>query len=147
MVSCKISIHDISAAIAIIGTVGYHSLVKKIPSTVDPMVSIIGIYLGVLLLGLFLMPFIYSEARIMDSVRQLSWIQAGIAVCILVMELGFILMYRSGWDVSVGNVVTGVFINLALLTIGSLIFHEKLNALNIFGVFICILGVAMIEFR
>ncbi len=111
------------------------------------MVSIIGIYLGVLLLGLLLMPFIYSEAKIMDSVRQLGWIQAGIAACILVMELGFILMYRSGWDVSVGNVVTGVFINLALLTIGSLIFHEKLNGLNIFGVFICILGVAMIEFR
>jgi drug/metabolite transporter (DMT)-like permease len=137
----------ISAILAIVGTVGYHNLVKKISPTIDPVVSIISIYLGVLILGVIMMPFFYSSQKIMDSVHQLGWVQFGIAICIMVMELGFILMYRSGWDLSAGNIVTGVFINLMLLVIGVAILHEHLNIVNIFGVFVCIAGVTMIEYH
>lgn len=147
MATQNISMYYFSAGIAIIGTVGYHNLVKKIPHSIDPMVSIIGIYFGVLLLGLLLIPFIYSGGRIMDSVHQLGWVQFGIAACILVMELGFILMYRNGWDLSVGNVVTGVFINLALMGIGVLFLHERLSLINMVGVFVCIAGVSMIGYH
>ncbi len=137
----------ISAALAILGTVGYHTLVKKIPATIDPVVSIISIYLGVLILGILLVPFVYSGQKIMDSVHQLGWVQFGIAICIMLMELGFILMYRSGWDLSTGNIVTGVFINIILLVIGVGILQEHLNIVNVLGVIVCLGGVAMIEYN
>lgn len=137
----------ISAALAILGTVGYHTLVKKIPATIDPVVSIISIYLGVLILGIVLVPFVYSSQKIMSSVHQLGLVQFGIAICIMLMELGFILMYRSGWDLSTGNIVTGVFINIILLVIGIGILREHLNVVNILGVIVCLGGVAMIEYN
>jgi len=139
------SLHYASAALAVLGTIGYHNLVKKIPATIDPMVSILAIYLGVLITGLALLPFALSGGRAWESVQQLGWVQCGIAVCILMMELGFLLMYRNGWDLSVGNVVTGVFINIGLMTNGICLLGEKLSVVNILGVVVCILGVALIE--
>ena len=141
------TMYYISAALAILGTVGYHNLVKKIPATIDPVVSIISIYLGVLILGIVLVPFFYSSQKIVDSIHQLGWVQFGIAICIMLMELGFMLMYRSGWDLSTGNIVTGVFINLILLVIGVGLLREHLNIVNIFGVIVCLGGVAMIEYH
>jgi hypothetical protein len=83
----------------------------------------------------------------MDSVHQLGWVQFGIAICIMLMELGFIFMYRSGWDLSTGNIVTGVFINIILLVIGVGVLREHLNVVNILGVIVCLGGVAMIEYH
>jgi drug/metabolite transporter (DMT)-like permease len=143
----NVNLFYLSAVVAIIGTVAYHNLVKKIPASTDPMVSIIGIYFGVLVLGLLLMPLLSPMGKIMDSVHQLGWVQFGIAGCILLMELGFILMYRSGWELSAGNVVTGVFINIALMVIGISLFHEKLSFVNVVGVGVSIAGVAMVGYH
>lgn len=137
----------ISAVIATVGTIGYHNLVKKIPEAVDPVVSVIAIYIGVLILGVAILPVIYSGGRVTESLRQLGWVQIGIAVCIVLMELGFILMYRSGWKLSVGNIVTGVVINIVLMLIGILFLKEKLSMINMLGVLMCIVGVAMVGFR
>lgn len=140
-------LYYLSAAVAILGTVGYHHLLKKIPESVDPIVSIMAIYIGVLVLGALAAPFLYSGGQIASAVTQLGWLQVGIAFCILLMELGFLLMYRSGWNLSTGNVVTGVTINLALMAIGIWVFREKLSLINVVGIFLCIGGVAMISYR
>jgi drug/metabolite transporter (DMT)-like permease len=139
------SLHYASAALAVLGTIGYHNLLKKIPDTIDPMVSIMAIYLGVLFSGMVLLPFGLSCGRMWESVQQLGWVQCGISVCILMMEIGFLLMYRNGWELSIGNVVTGVFINIGLMTVGVVFLGEKLSVLNATGVLACILGVSLIE--
>lgn len=40
-----------SALLAVLGGVAYHHFVKRIPATIHPIVSIVGIYIGVLLLS------------------------------------------------------------------------------------------------
>jgi drug/metabolite transporter (DMT)-like permease len=136
-----------SALTAIVGTVGYHQFLKKIPETMDPIVSIMAIYLGVIVLGAVVGPFVYTGGQISLAIKQLGWIQVGIAACILLMEIGFLLMYRLGWNLSTGNVVTGVAINVFLMAIGIFVLKEDLSILNIAGVVLCIAGVAMISYR
>jgi multidrug transporter EmrE-like cation transporter len=63
------------------------------------------------------------------------------------IELGFLLMYRYGWNLSTGNLVTGVFINVALVALGLGLLGEKLNAVNLVGIALSILGVALISYR
>ena len=57
------SLHYASAALAVLGTIGYHNLLKKIPDTIDPMVSIMAIYLGVLFSGMVLLPLLTVQVR------------------------------------------------------------------------------------
>jgi drug/metabolite transporter (DMT)-like permease len=77
----------------------------------------------------------------------LSWIQIALAASVMMIELGFLLMYRYGWSLSTGNLVTGVFVNLILVALGVTLLGEKLNPVNGMGIAFCILGVALIAYR
>lgn len=136
-----------SATFATLGTILYHSLAKRIPVSIDPLVSVIGTYAIILVLSFAILPFTLDRATWGGHFRQLGWVQIGLAVAIIMIELGFILMYRSGWDLSLGNVVTSVVINLALLAIGVSLFAETISIINLAGVLLSIAGVAMIAWK
>ena len=63
------------------------------------------------------------------------------------IELGFLLMYRYGWNLGTGNLVTGVFINLILVGLGVTLLGEKVSVVNAIGIALCILGVALVGYR
>lgn len=136
-----------SALLATLATTGYHFFVKKIPADINPIVSVMGIYTAVLLMSALVLPFFVDKGTLADNVARLSWVQLAVAVVVFGMELGFLLMYRYGWNLSVGNVVTGVFINALLMSIGLLFLHEKLSSINIAGLVLCAVGVAMVGYR
>ena len=147
MKSKNMTMYQLSACIAIAGAVGYQYFVKRVPGSLDPIVSVIAIYVAVLTLCVILLPLFPADGGLLHHFRQLSWIQLALAVSVIMIELGFLLMYRYGWTLSTGSLVTGVFINLTLVGLGVTLLGEKINAVNAIGIAFCILGVALISFR
>ena len=137
----------ISAGVAIIGAVGYQYFVKRVPASLNPIVSVIGMYVVVLAIGVILLPLFPAEGGLRHHFRQLSWIQITLAISVIMIELGFLLMYRYGWSLGTGNLVTGVFINLVLVGLGVSMLGEKVNLINAIGMASCILGVVLISYR
>ena len=133
--------------VAIAGAAGYQFFVKRIPVTINPVVSIIGVYAAVLALSLFLLPLFPPEGGLRHHLRQLNWIQLAVGVTVFMIELGFLLMYRYGWSLSTGNLVTGVFVNVILVGVGVALLGEKLSPVNAIGIALSIIGVAMISYR
>lgn len=141
------SMFYLSALVAIAGAVGYQYFVKQVPETINPIVSVIGMYVVVLVISIFLLPLFPSEGGLRTHFKQLNWIQVALAVAVLMIELGFLLMYRYGWNLSTGNVVTGVFVNTILVAIGITVFKESVSMTNIIGIILSIIGVALISIR
>ena len=137
----------LSALIAIVGAVGYQYSVKKVPASINPIVSVLASYVVVLVLGLALLPFFPAKGGLGAHIRQISWVQFAVAGAILLLELGFLLMFRYGWNLSTGNLVTGAIINLGLLALGAAVLGEKVSLVNAIGIVICIVGVTMIGYR
>lgn len=137
----------ISALVAITGAVGYHYFIKRVPGTINPMVSVIGLYVAVLMMGLVLLPFFPAEGGLLSHIRQLNWIQVALAASVLLIELGFLLMYRYGWHLSTANVVTSVFISFALAAIGLIWLGERVSLINALGILLCVVGVVLISYR
>jgi len=137
----------LSAIVAVTGAVGYQYFVKRIPETLNPIVSILGMYIVVLVLGVALLPFFSAEGGIRNQIRQLSWIQIALATSVFMVELGFLLMYRYGWSLGTGNLVTGVFVNVILVGLGVALLGEKMSFTNAIGIVFCILGVVLIGLR
>jgi drug/metabolite transporter (DMT)-like permease len=137
----------LSACVAILGAVGYQYLVKRVPSTLNPIVSILAMYAAVLGLGLALLLVFPADGGFRSHVRQLSWLQLGLAIAVIMIELGFLMMYRYGWQLSTGNLVTGVVVNLMLVGVGVILLGEKMSLVNVVGVAVCILGVALVSYR
>jgi drug/metabolite transporter (DMT)-like permease len=147
MQSKNMTMYYISACVAITGAVGYQYFVKRVPVSLNPIVSVIGMYVAVLALGVVLLPLFPPDGGLRHHLRQLSWIQLALAVSVMMIELGFLMMYRYGWNLSTGNLVTGVFINLVLVGLGVTLLGEKVNLVNAIGIAFCILGVALISYR
>ena len=84
----------ISALVAITGVVGYQYFVKCVPVTLNPIVSVIAMYIVVLVLGVILLPFFPAESGFRHHLRQVNWIQIALAVCVIMGQLGFLLMYK-----------------------------------------------------
>ena len=137
----------LSAIIAIAGAVGYQYFVKLVPSTLNLIVSVLAVYSTVLVLSLAFLPFYPSEGSLGQQARQLSWVQVALAVSVFMIELGFLLMYRYGWNLSTANLITGVFINSLLIGIGILVLGEKISLINALGLALSLVGVAMIGYR
>lgn len=137
----------ISAGVAILGVVGYQYFVKRVPASLNPIVSIIGVYVAVLAIGVILLPLFPAKGGLRYHFHQLSWIQIALAISILMVEVGYLLMYRYGWSLGTGNLVTGVLINLVLVGLGVTLLGEKVNLINVIGIASCILGVALISYR
>lgn len=137
----------LSTLVAITGAVGYQYFVKQVPATINPIVSVIGMYVAVLVISIFLLPLFPSEGGLWAHFKQLNWIQIALAVAVLMIELGFLLMYRYGWNLSTGNVVTGVFVNIILVVIGIMVLKETVSITNIIGIVLSVIGVALISIR
>lgn len=137
----------LSALLAIIGAVSYQTFVKRVPADLNPIVSVLALYVGVLFLGLFLLVLFPVDSGLSGEVRKLSWIQLALAGSVMMMELGFLLMYRFGWNLSTGNIVTGVFINILLVAVGVALIGEKVSLINAAGIALSIIGVALISYQ
>jgi drug/metabolite transporter (DMT)-like permease len=118
-----------------------------VPSTINPIVSSVGMYIAVLVFSAVLLPIFSGAGGLQKQFRQLSWIQVALAASVIMIELGFLLMYRYGWQLSTANIVTGVFINTLLVGLGLILLNEKVNVFNVIGIVLCIIGVALISYR
>ena len=137
----------LSAMVAVTGAVGYQFFVKRVPATLNPIVSVMAMYIVILVLGAILLPIFPAEGGFRFHLRQINWIQIALAVCVTMGQLGFLLMYRYGWNLSTGNIVTGVFVNIILVGLGVALLGEKMSLTNAIGIVCCILGVALISLR
>ena len=75
MKSKNMSIFYLSAIIAISGVVGYQYFVKRVPVTLNPIVSVIAMYVAVLAISVAILTLFPADGGLKNHFRQLSWIQ------------------------------------------------------------------------
>ena len=133
--------------LAIACTVGYHLVLKLTPGGVNPLLSLMVTYaLVTVTFGAILL---LSPAAIdwRAGLRPLNWTALALAVVIVGLDLGFLFLYRSGYEVSLGALVTQSAAALLLLAIGVAFFRERLSAPNVAGLVLCLAGLWLVNRR
>ena len=133
--------------IAIVSTFGYHLVIKLTPGTVNPLVSLAVTYAVVTVLFSVAAILVPDGAPLRESLRQVNWTALALAVTIIGLDLGFLLLYRSGFEVSLGQIVTQSAAALLLIGVGVAVFRERLTATNVAGIALCIAGLWLISRR
>ena len=134
-------------SLAILASVGYHLVLKVTPSTVNPFLSLAATYAVVTLMMMAAYLVTPGGMSLRSAARALNWTVAGLAVAIVLLDLGFMMLYRTGFDVSLGQLVTQSAAALILLGLGVALFKEKLNFANLAGIGLCIVGLWLINRR
>lgn len=124
-------------AIALAGLVLYHFSLKKIPHTVNPFFSLMWSYL--------LAAFLCGVAQIFFTTGErqwasLNWSQWAVGVGAFLIEVGFILWYRSGWPITTGALIVNGAGTIILTIIGVLALGDRLSWQQVVGFFLCLGG-------
>ena len=131
--------------LAIVTTVGYHLVMKATPAAVNPFLSLAATYT----LGAVVFFACYALAPdappLREGLRPLNWTVFALAVSVVGLDIGFLMLYRSGFDVSLGQIVTQSAAALILLVAGIALFKEKISVANLAGVALCVVGFWLIN--
>jgi len=134
-------------SLTILCTVGYHLVLKVTPAGVNPLLSLLVTYSLVTLLFGVILVFTPGGFEWRQELRQLNWTALALAVVIVGLDLGFLFLYRSGFQVSLGALVTQSAAALVLLAIGVAFFREKLTAASAAGLVLCLVGLWLVNRR
>jgi drug/metabolite transporter (DMT)-like permease len=138
----------LSAALVVGANVAYHLCQKSISPTANPMLSVTVTFFtaGVASL-LFLLPSLLGNAALVQELGQLNWASVALGLTIVGVDVGYLLLYRAGWNLSLGSVVCNSSVALVLLPVGVLMFKEKLSFSNYVGVGLALVGIYLITRR
>lgn len=127
-------------ALIVLANVAYHLGQKAVPRTAHPVVAALAMYgvasVGALLALLFVSP---GPTRATAG-AALHWSVALVGLGILGVEIGFLLVYRAGWEISTASLMASVLLALALVPIGVLAFREPWNLSRLAGLVLAISG-------
>lgn len=133
--------------LAIACTVGYHLVLKLTPAGANPLLSLLVTYTLVCLLFGVILVAQPGEFAWRQELRQLNWTALALAVAIVGLDLGFLFLYRSGFEVSLGALVTQSAAAMVLLVVGVVAFREQLSPGNALGIVLCLVGLWLVNRR
>jgi len=133
--------------LAIVASVGYHLVLKVTPGAVNPLLSLAITYAigAAAFLGCYAL--VPDTPPIRDAVRLVNWTALGLAITVIAIDVAFLLLYRSGFEVALGLNITQTAAALILVAIGVFVFREKITAVNVAGIALCIVGLWLISRR
>ena len=136
-----------SIMLAICSSALYHFSQKQIPAGANPIVSVIVTYVISLILCFVLLSFLPPKEGMIQAVRQLNWASYVLALSLVGLEVGFLLVYRSGWNIGLAAVLVNVVASLILIPVALLVFKDALSWVNILGILVCLAGLVMLNWN
>ena len=134
-------------AIAIVATVGYHLVLKLTPAAANPYLSLAVTYAIVTGLFVTLYAAMPGGAALREALPQLNWTAIALAATIGLLDVGFLMLYRTGFNISLGQLVTQSAASLLLLLLGVAYFRERISLQNVGGILLCVIGLWLINRR
>jgi len=135
----------LAMAVAITGQVLYHFMQKQVAPGAHPVLALIAFYLGAAALSLPLFALFPLYTPLPQAVGELGGAVWGVAVAIVLIELGFLLAYRAGGSLSSAFVLSASVVTGALLVIGLVVFKEAVSLKQIAGLGLCLAGIWLLS--
>jgi drug/metabolite transporter (DMT)-like permease len=135
-----------SMLLTVLSNACYHLCQRSIDPKVDPLVSLTVTYVVALLATLIALPFFSTGLPgIGAQFRTVNWASYALGAAAVGLEVGFLLVYRAGWKVSLGALVSNAAVTMLLIPLGVLLFHERLDPRRLIGILFASVGLWLLS--
>jgi uncharacterized membrane protein YdcZ (DUF606 family) len=86
-----------------------------------------------------------AEGSFSETVKKSNWAVWGIGVGAVLVEIGFLVAYRQGWQISLTSMLVNMVISLVLVPVGMLVYKEKISGWNALGIAFYFAGLLLIS--
>ena len=135
----------IALILTIIANILYHIAQKNTPEKINPMFSLVITYGVALIISLIVFFIRKDEGDINYNIKQLNWTSLLLGVSIVLLELGYLLAYRVGWNIGTASIISTIVVTITLIPIGIAFFKENISMKNVIGIIISIIGIVLIN--
>lgn len=130
--------------LVVAGNVLYQVSQKSIPKAANPFYTYTIIY-AIALVVSGIGAIVYAgDKSLGQTLRDSNWAVIAAGIAVVAIEIGFLLVYRAGWNISTAAVTCSVTVTLMLVPIGLIFFHEHLSPRNMLGLVFCLIGLALV---
>ena len=138
-------IYVLPIVLIVASNVVYNVCQKSTPQSANPFSALLITYLTAAILTLIASTFYKTDKGFLQSFNELNWTSVALGVAIVGLELGYLMAYRAGWNISVGSLVANILLAIMLIPIGILFYKEGFALTQIVGVAFCIVGLILIN--
>src|SRR5882724_8655181 len=116
----------------------YHLSQKAVPKEANPFFVIVIAYtVGIL----FCLAFAFTypgKKSLIETFKASNWAVFTLGAAAALIELGFLLAYRTGWRISNAAVA------IVLIPVGLFVYKDHLSLRNVIGLILCVVGLALL---
>jgi len=133
--------------LVVLSSLCYHICQKSTPSILNPIATLIVTYVCASFVSIVSFFIFVPKTNLIESLRATNWASLLLGFAVVGLELGFLLSYRMGWNISVAGLLSNTLVALLLIPIGLLIYKENISFTAISGVLLCITGLILVSKR
>lgn len=132
-------------AIVVVANTFYNICAKSMPEKANPFLSLLITYLvaAVVCLILFLIST-HGGSGFVGHLKNLNWTSIVLGFALVALEVGYVFVYRNGWQMGIGSLVANICLAVVLLILGFFLYKQGVTILQIIGVVVCIVGLILV---
>lgn len=134
-------------ALIVIANTVYNIATKSTPTEANPYLSLVITYLTGAVIAFLLYLSSRPQGTLTTHIRTLNWSSWVLGLSIVGLEVGYIYLYRAGWNISVGSIVCNILLAMVLIGVGILYYHEQLRLVQVAGIICCFIGLIFINWK
>ena len=135
-------------ALVVASNILYHICAKQSPSDMNAF-ALLTVTYGVAFISCFILYFILRRVSGSESLaseyRKANWAPFVLGVVIIGLEVGWIMAYKAGWQVSMGYIVVTSVVSTILLLVGYFLYKEQIDRNKVIGIALCLVGLVIIN--
>src|SRR5438105_12369103 len=98
--------------LTIAGGVVYHLAAKSVPKSLNPALALVGVYTTALLASAIAYVCLPSTTAAPQTARPWDPMVVAVGLGAVAIELGYLLIYRAAWPISIASVMTNGIVAL-----------------------------------
>jgi drug/metabolite transporter (DMT)-like permease len=135
----------LSMTMTVVANIGYHLCQKAIAPNANPLLSLMIAYLTGLVLTLVALPFYPSSGSWLAQIKATNWATFGLGATIVIIELGFLLAYRAGWNLNAAALFSNAIVAVLLVPVGIAFYREEITVPKGIGIVLSLAGIALMS--
>ncbi len=130
--------------LVLLGNVVYQIGQRAIPREANAVVATLAAYLVAVVGTLLTIPLLARGVSFSSSWQTLNWSTVLVGIGIVAIEIGYLLVYRAGWEISSASLVANAMLAVVLLLIGAIAFREPITTARAAGIVLCLAGLWLV---
>ncbi|KMT21926.1 EamA family transporter [Clostridium cylindrosporum] len=131
--------------LVILSNLIYHITAKNTPNNINSFLSLTVTYVVGAIVSVLMYFIISKPSDVLKDINKLNWTTYILGLVIVGLEIGYIYMYRVGWNISKGSIVASISVAILLVLVGTLFYKEIIGMYQVSGIVFCIIGLILIN--